>query len=384
MVKINSKDELSNAKQEKEIEIERNRNFKGQIVIEDYSELEKLYLRDVKKVDKITLKNLPQLQECTIWNCDTNELVIENCPQIKTLNVRQNNLTSLEFVKDLENLEELEIDGNSELTEKLRLYKNDWKNCQKDLQEIFELVKQNNFQGLEKRFWDLKKSSREELKETFSGFLPKEIQQKIKANNEIKTKELILNLEKEFEDKKELEKKVQELTNLSEQQSEKIVQVYLVNFGSKKELLGEFMTLIQTYQKFTEFKNQGIGSPDYYEKTKELKKKWEVVEEELESKLSPESKKETMNEVQRILNDCEKEIEDNKKSQELTLDDSTKKKIEDLESRNAKLLNELKSVREQLDKFKEWGAKVMEQRNKDKQINQKLQELQTKIEILKK
>jgi len=66
MVKISNKDELNNAKQAKEITIERNRNFKGQLVIEDYSELEKLYLRDVRQVDKITLKNLARLQECTI------------------------------------------------------------------------------------------------------------------------------------------------------------------------------------------------------------------------------------------------------------------------------------------------------------------------------
>ncbi|MEG7979019.1 MAG: hypothetical protein NY202_03860 [Mollicutes bacterium UO1] len=66
MVKINNKDEFKNAKQAEEIIIERNRNFKGQLVIKDYSELEKLHLRDVKKVDKIILKNLVQLQECTI------------------------------------------------------------------------------------------------------------------------------------------------------------------------------------------------------------------------------------------------------------------------------------------------------------------------------
>jgi len=41
--------------------------------------------------------------------------VIENCPQIKKLNIRQNNLTNLEFIKDLERLEELEIDGNPKI-----------------------------------------------------------------------------------------------------------------------------------------------------------------------------------------------------------------------------------------------------------------------------
>ena len=45
-------------KQEKEIEIERNRNFQGQMVIKGYSKLENLYLRDVKKVDKIKVRFL--------------------------------------------------------------------------------------------------------------------------------------------------------------------------------------------------------------------------------------------------------------------------------------------------------------------------------------
>jgi len=105
MVKVNNKNELSNIKHEKEIKIERNRKFKGQLVIEDYPNLEKLHLRDVRKVDKITLKDLPQLQELTICNCDTDDLIIKICPQIKKLNVSQNKLTRLEFVKGLNKLE---------------------------------------------------------------------------------------------------------------------------------------------------------------------------------------------------------------------------------------------------------------------------------------
>jgi len=36
------------------------------LVIEDYPNLEKLYLYDVQEISKITLKNLAQLQECII------------------------------------------------------------------------------------------------------------------------------------------------------------------------------------------------------------------------------------------------------------------------------------------------------------------------------
>lgn len=38
------------------------------------------------------------------------------------MNVRSNLLTSLEFMKELENLEELELDGNAKLTEILKPY----------------------------------------------------------------------------------------------------------------------------------------------------------------------------------------------------------------------------------------------------------------------
>jgi hypothetical protein len=52
-------------------------------------------------------------------------LEIENCSKIKVLIVRTNSLTSLEFVKDLENLEVLEVDGNDKLTEILESYADD-------------------------------------------------------------------------------------------------------------------------------------------------------------------------------------------------------------------------------------------------------------------
>jgi len=64
---VNNQIEFDNkfSKEEKEIKLKRE-DFQGKLVIEDYLNLEKLYLRDIKSIDKITLKNLPQLQECTI------------------------------------------------------------------------------------------------------------------------------------------------------------------------------------------------------------------------------------------------------------------------------------------------------------------------------
>jgi len=68
-IMVNNQIEFNNKynnKEVKEIEIRRSRNFQGELVIEDYSELEKLNLRDIRSIDKVILKNLTQLQECTI------------------------------------------------------------------------------------------------------------------------------------------------------------------------------------------------------------------------------------------------------------------------------------------------------------------------------
>jgi len=65
---VNNQNEFNNtySKEIKEIEIEDEYDFEGQLSVTDYSNLEKLYLHDVDSIEKITLKNLPQLQECTI------------------------------------------------------------------------------------------------------------------------------------------------------------------------------------------------------------------------------------------------------------------------------------------------------------------------------
>lgn len=292
----------------KEIKLKAEDFDEERLVIENYPNLERLCLKDIDIIDKIILKNLEWLQECTIWDCGMKELIIENCLQIKKLNVRSNSLTNLEFLISLKNLEELEINGNTQLIEILKPYSNDWKSYQKDLQKIFELVKKNNPQELAKIFWDLKKS-REDLKKDVSILLSKEIQQKA-TSKEINTRELVLNLGEAFKGKEArisyLECQAQELINLIRQQKEKIVQAYLTHFGSEKELANN---LIEAYLESTKFKKQDINSPDYYEKCKEYKKKYEEAEENLQSELSREDRKKVMNGVQRILTDCEKLVE---------------------------------------------------------------------------
>jgi hypothetical protein len=66
---VNNQTEFNNKYTDKtitEVEIKRNRNFQGELIIEDYSELQKLNLRDIKSIEKIILKNLADLQEVTI------------------------------------------------------------------------------------------------------------------------------------------------------------------------------------------------------------------------------------------------------------------------------------------------------------------------------
>ena len=142
-----------------------------QLVIEDYSQVEDLRLLEVDNLPKLVLRSLKELKNCTIQGCGVVELVIENCPQIKNLNVQGNSLTSLEFLANLENLEKLEIDNNAEigtfsglkyLPNDLRefSYKNtgltnllepDWKFCKKEIKTLVEKAKQDP-QGLAKDF----------------------------------------------------------------------------------------------------------------------------------------------------------------------------------------------------------------------------------------
>jgi len=114
---VNNQNEFNkeyNNKETTEIKI-KNEDFEGQLIVENYPSLEILYLRGIDSIDKIILKNLTQLQKCTISDCGVQELVIENCPQIKELNVSNNSLTNLEFLKNVEKLQKLDVDDNTTL-----------------------------------------------------------------------------------------------------------------------------------------------------------------------------------------------------------------------------------------------------------------------------
>jgi hypothetical protein len=303
---VNNQDEFNNKfpKEIKEIKL-KNKEFIGQLVIENYPNLKKLHLRNVKSIDKVNLRNLTQLQECTISDCGVQELVFENCSQVKELDIADNSLTNLEFLISLENLEKLKLERNAELVKILEPYQGDWKNYKKDkdIQEIFELTKQNNLREIVKKYLDLKKS-REDLKLKFSK-ISKKTQQPT-TSKPINTTELVLNLGKEFEEKEAriyyLESRTQELIDLSKQQKDKIINAYLTHFGKEKELA---KNLVEEYLEFIKFKKQEINSLDYDERCEDYEDKFKNIKKQLRTVLN----KEAMNGVQRVLTDCEKLVE---------------------------------------------------------------------------
>jgi len=252
---VSNQNEFNNRyskKTEKVIRIRDENNFEGSLVIESYPNLEKLYLRDIDSINKLSLSNLSNLQEVTIWNCGTKELIIENCSQIKILNIRSNSLTNLDFLLSLENLEELDLHGNTQLIELLKPYNGDWKIWKK----VWEKDQQIALLQREKSFF---------------------ISQEQQINY--------------------LETRVQELTNLIKTQKEKIIGTFL-RLLPEKELVQQ---LIMAHFEFIRFKKQAMDAEGYEEKMEEYEEKCWSLKKELRKKID----KETMNEVRRILVDCE-------------------------------------------------------------------------------
>lgn len=272
-------------KAEKVIRIREEKKFKGQLVVEDYPNLEKLYLREVKSVDKIILRNLTSLQECTIRDCCMERLVIENCSQIKKLNIENNLLTNLDFIKDLKNLEELKLDGNAELNKILEPYQGNWRTYQKIMQgsneDIQKLLQElsRKIQSLEEENKNLKEDQPvtidsqvdfekkyQKLKENFNSLLKKE---KIKTEEieelERKTNEISSAEKKEQNDisTSDLYKKIKEeknnLFNLKKTNRElnkKLTSFEQFRFAKKEEIKQkekELEKLKKEYAKKTKF-----------------------------------------------------------------------------------------------------------------------------------
>jgi hypothetical protein len=142
--------------------------------------------------------------------------------------------------------------------------------------------------------------------------------EKLKKDNEelLAQKSLFDEQEEEI---KYLEARIKELIDLIKQQKNKIMSVFLRLFP-EKDLLQE---LIATHLESTRFKLKEMESPDYGRKCREYKKTHQKIEDELESKVD----EETMNEIQRILTDCEELV-----NQEIELEKKLNSKTQLIES----------------------------------------------------
>ena len=120
--------------------------------------------------------------------------------------------------------------------------------------------------------------------------------EKLQKDNEelLKQKELFEEQEIEI---KYLEARVQELIDLIKQQKNKIMSAFL-RLLPERELLHE---LIKTHLELTRFKKQEMDATSYGKKCREYKRKCQKIEDKLADKLD----ETTMNEIQRILTDCE-------------------------------------------------------------------------------
>lgn len=155
---------------------------------------------------------MPWLQECTIQGCGTKDLTIENCPQLKSLNVQNNALTSLEFLKGLEDLEELEIDDNIEISSgsehlpknlKSFSYKNTNLKPFQDL-ALEKLKLELKYDNLKKFLKDALASLSQETKKELAIQLGKKMEKGGSISASANTQELILNAEEVIESVKEL------------------------------------------------------------------------------------------------------------------------------------------------------------------------------------
>ncbi|CAI2189042.1 20469_t:CDS:2, partial [Funneliformis geosporum] len=211
---VNNQIEFNNkySKEIKEIKITDEYDFQGQLIIEDYLNLEKLHLQDIDSIDKIILKDLPRLENC-----------------IKKLNVRTNLLAKIQFLQFLQflpNLEELELDGNAEISSGLEYLSSSLKTFTYENTKLTELLKpyQGKFQSLQKKISKLKEKQPitidnsidfekkyQKLKGTLNFLIKEEEELKSKEIDALITDDLIESIKEQKNDLHKLQKTKKEL-----------------------------------------------------------------------------------------------------------------------------------------------------------------------------
>ncbi|MDR1670556.1 MAG: hypothetical protein LBR43_02435 [Spiroplasmataceae bacterium] len=88
--------------------------MEGDLIIKDYSNLKTIQISNIGspsfekgKIPKVTLENLPKLEEVIILCCEMEKLEVNNCPLINSLRLRKNKLHNLNFLNLLSNPENL-------------------------------------------------------------------------------------------------------------------------------------------------------------------------------------------------------------------------------------------------------------------------------------
>jgi hypothetical protein len=224
--------EKYNDKEVTEIQL-KNKDFEEkQLVIEDYPNLETLYLRGIDSLDTLIFRNLGKLQKFTISDCGVQELVIENCSQIKELKVDDNSLTSMEFLKNLPNLQKLNIDDNPELASGLEFLPQSLKkfSCENTKLDYQEEDFKKKYETIKEVITSITKETQKEL----VGKLDQEIKEKEKASEQPKTQELVLGLKNSIKGMKEVKTELETSLAESEVKIQKLEQE-LVEAKSRAE-----------------------------------------------------------------------------------------------------------------------------------------------------
>jgi hypothetical protein len=84
------------------------KDLKGELIIENFPNLEKVECRNNKGITSIKLVNLPNLDYFHANNCQIDSLMVNNCPNITFFNVANNNLSNTKFLGEL-NSEKLSV-----------------------------------------------------------------------------------------------------------------------------------------------------------------------------------------------------------------------------------------------------------------------------------
>ncbi|WNE41599.1 MAG: hypothetical protein AM1032_000339 [Mycoplasmataceae bacterium] len=302
----------------KEIKNNSSEDFKGSLVIESYMNLKKIKLigpinkngGKTREVEELTLKNLPLLIDCCIKNCKLKKIIIENCPNIRTLEFQDNFINNLEFVQGLNKLEYLNVNNNKEihfdsglkyLPSSLEDFSYEGTELEKILGEDWETSRDKSIEEINNNpylFWDLTIKYK---------YLKIKLAQ-YSSNNNIQdsTNKIVSIFEFEFNAKEskiiELEENLKDLIELKKSKNQKIKE-YVDKFGIEKELLSK---LINDYLEYINIDKKESKSDDDFLKVRLLQEIYLKTMRELEDKLDNKHKSKLL----RILEECKKNLID--------------------------------------------------------------------------